>query len=80
MVDLRGFGMTGGTRMAGWKIHDLHYDVTACLKQANPNLPLFIYGHSMGGLTVTTYLINNPYLNIAGVVLSAPLMGFHDLV
>lgn len=60
LVDLRGFGMTGGTRMAGWKISELHYDVIAMLKQVNPLLPLFIYGHSMGGLTVLSLLINNP--------------------
>lgn len=77
LVDLRGFGMTGGTRMAGWKIHDLHYDVTALLKQANPNLPLILYGHSMGGLTVLTYLINNPNLNISAVVFSAPFLDFN---
>ena len=78
LVDLRGFGMTGGTRMAGWKISDLHYDVTAMLKEVKPHLPLFIYGHSMGGLTVTSYLVNNPNLNITGVVLSAPLLGFNE--
>ena len=28
----------------------------------------------MGGLTVSSFLINNPNLNISGAVLSAPLM------
>lgn len=31
----------------------------------------------MGGLTVLSYLINNPHLNITGVILSAPFVGFH---
>jgi alpha-beta hydrolase superfamily lysophospholipase len=56
------------------RIHDFHYDVTALLRQCDPNLPLFIYGHSMGGLTVTTYLLNNTGLNISGAILSAPLL------
>lgn len=32
LIDLRGFGMTGGPRMGGWKISDLHYDVAALFK------------------------------------------------
>ena len=74
LVDLRGFGMTGGTRMAGNKLSDLHYDVIALLKQVQPQLPLFIYGHSMGGLTVFSFLVNNPNFNIQGVILSAPFL------
>ena len=77
LIDLRGFGMTGGSRMAGWKISELHYDFTALLKQVNPNLPLFVYAHSMGGLTVTSFLVNNPNLNISGVILSAPFLEFN---
>lgn len=34
LIDLRGYGMTGGSRMAGFKIHDLHHDVVVLLKQA----------------------------------------------
>ena len=63
--------------MAGWKISELHYDFTALLKQVNPNLPLFVYAHSMGGLTVTSFLVNNPNLNISGVILSAPFLEFN---
>lgn len=32
----------------------------------------------MGGLTITTYLINNPNLRISGVIYSAPFLKFHD--
>jgi len=32
LIDLRGFGMTGGFRMSMWKLGDLHYDVAALLK------------------------------------------------
>ena len=60
------------------RIHDLHFDVSTLLKQVNPKLPLFIYGHSMGGLTLASYLLNNLDLNISGVILSAPLLNFSD--
>lgn len=50
------------------------------LKQVRPDLPLYIYGHSMGGLTITSFLVNNPQLNIAGVILSAPMLGFNESI
>ncbi len=49
-------------------------DIATLLKLVNPDLPLFIYGHSMGGLSVTSFLTNNPNLNISGAILSAPLL------
>lgn len=64
--------------MAQNKVSDYHHEISAVLKEVNPVLPLFIYGHSMGGLTLATYLTNNPRLNIAGVVLSAPLLEFNE--
>lgn len=78
LIDLRGYGLAGGYRMIHNRIHDLQFDVTALLKLVNPKLPLFLYGHSMGGLTVATYLLNNLDLNISGVILSAPLLNFSD--
>jgi len=32
----------------------------------------------MGGLTILSFLANNPNLNIAGVILSAPFLGLND--
>jgi acylglycerol lipase len=78
LIDLRGYGLSGGYRMVNNRVHDYHYDVTALLKQCDPKLPLFLYAHSMGGLTVTTYLLNNPNLKVSGVILSAPLLYFHE--
>jgi acylglycerol lipase len=59
LIDLRGYGLGGGYRMTNNRIHDFHHDVTALLRQVNPKLPLFLHGHSMGGLTIATYLFNN---------------------
>lgn len=60
LIDLRGYGYSGGYRMQGNRIHDYHHEVSALLRQVNPKIPLFLYAHSMGGLTVVSYLLNNP--------------------
>jgi alpha-beta hydrolase superfamily lysophospholipase len=62
--------------MAKNSIQTFQDDISHSLRLLKPNLPLFIYGHSMGALTVTSFLINNPNLNIAGVILSAPFFAF----
>lgn len=77
MVDLRGHGLSGGVR-CDYSIEDLHSDVITMIKESEKesfDLPLFILGHSMGGGCVTSLFINNPYLQIHGVILSAPLLG-----
>lgn len=72
MVDFRGYGWSGGNR-AEYTLVELQYDVVACLKEVDPDLPLFLYAHSMGTLITLNFLINNPNLNISGVILQAPL-------
>jgi alpha-beta hydrolase superfamily lysophospholipase len=74
MIDLTGYGYSSGTRMAANSIQIFQEDLAFLLNLVNPSLPLFIYGHSMGGLTVASFLANNPNLKIAGAVLSAPLL------
>ena len=32
LIDLRGYGMSGGSRMVNNRVHDFHYDVTALLR------------------------------------------------
>jgi len=51
-------------------------DVEVCLRQADEGLPLFIYGHSMGGLVVLSVASRNPHINFAGVISSSALLGF----
>ena len=48
------------------------------LKEMDPNLPLFIFGHSMGGSIVSSFFMNNPWLNTAGIMLSAPAVGMNE--
>ena len=72
MIDLRSYGFSGGAR-GGHNLLEFQNDVYLLLRQARDDLPCFLWGHSMGGLLVTTLCINNPTLNIAGAVISAPL-------
>jgi len=74
LIDLTGYGYSSGIRMACNTIDIFQEDLSFLLELVNPNLPLFLYGHSMGGLTVASFLTNNPDLNISGAVLTAPLM------
>ena len=76
LVDLTGHGYSSGPRCVGIDIPDFMGDINLLLKMVNPNLPCFLYGHSMGGLSTASFLANNPKLNLAGAILSAPLMRF----
>jgi acylglycerol lipase len=78
LIDLRGHGYSGGCRL-DWTIEDLHTDILTLIKQAESDgvdLPLYVFGHSMGGGLVASLFINNQYLQVNGVILSAPLLGY----
>lgn len=74
LIDLRSFGVSGGAR-GGHDLYDYQADVGTLLREVRPDLPCFVWGHSMGGLVVTTLLLNNPTLNIAGAVITGSLYG-----
>jgi alpha-beta hydrolase superfamily lysophospholipase len=75
LIDLRGYGHSGGARANG-SVEEFHHDVELLIRQANRNLPLFIYAHSMGASILTSLLIRNPYLHITGVILTSGLFAF----
>ena len=75
MIDQKGFGYSSGFRGANYTIYENHEWIGTMLKQARTDKPLFLVGHSMGCLTIQTFLINNPDLPIAGVIHSAPCFG-----
>lgn len=74
--DLRGHGDSEGQRV--WVdsfdqyIGDLEiiYDM---VKKAQPNKPIYIFGHSMGGAIATTFALKNTR-SIDGLILSAPAL------
>jgi acylglycerol lipase len=72
-ADLRGHGRSGGARGHISSIEDFMQDIDASLGQARahyPNLPIILYGHSLGGIQVLYYgLTHKP--NIKGVIATA---------
>ena len=75
-MDLRGHGRSPGKRILVRQIDEHSQDVGTLLtwaRQQVPTLPLFLFGHSMGGLIVTYYtLTQSP--DLAGVILSGPAL------
>lgn len=72
--DQMGHGASGGKRGAISSYIHLLDDVQECLEKAKelfPGIPVFIYGHSMGGNIVANFLIHcNPDVN--GAIITSP--------
>ncbi len=77
-ADLRGHGKSEGKRGHFPSIGAIHGDIDQMLDQARlffPGLPLFLYGHSLGGILVLHYgLKSNPV--VKGVIATSP--GLHN--
>lgn len=74
--DLRGHGHSGGHRQRFDSIDQLVADVHELLaeaKQEHGEVPVFVYGHSLGGLVTTHYALEHPDA-IDGVILSGPAL------
>jgi alpha-beta hydrolase superfamily lysophospholipase len=69
-ADLRGHGRSGGERGHISSIEDFMQDIDIVLEQARahyPNLPIILYGHSIGGVQVLHYgLLRKP--NVKGII------------
>lgn len=75
MVDLRGHGRSAGTR-GHTPLRDALDDVEALLTDAAsrvPDKPMFLFGHSLGGLITLIYALRRRP-DLAGVVASAPAL------
>jgi alpha-beta hydrolase superfamily lysophospholipase len=81
--DLRGHGQSADVPRAG-RVHvnrftDYYRDVEAFIALARKNhaeLPLFLLGHSMGGLIAISYVLHSP-AGLAGAIISSPALGTH---
>jgi alpha-beta hydrolase superfamily lysophospholipase len=74
--DLRGHGRSEGQRGAINSWDEFREDVARFLhlvREAQPDSPLFLMGHSMGGLIVSNYAVNDQS-GLTGVILSSPLL------
>jgi len=70
--DHRGHGQSGGDRQRFDSVGQLVEDVDVAVSEAqrrNPNVPVFLYGHSLGGLVATQYALAHGE-KLRGVVLS----------
>ena len=77
-IDLRGHGRSPGRRVFIHRFDEYLTDVRSLLSQAAkeaPGTPVFLLGHSLGGLIATLFVISERP-SIAGLVLSGPLLGF----
>lgn len=73
-LDHLGHGRSGGEREVVNSFQDLLQPVArlrAIAEKNHPDLPLFVLGHSMGGLIATHHAIQHPE-GMAGLVLSGP--------
>lgn len=75
--DLRGHGRSGGARghVMSWSEYQL--DLALFVHRVmvtSAGLPVFLYGHSFGGLMVLDHVLNKPE-DMRGVIASAPSLG-----
>jgi alpha-beta hydrolase superfamily lysophospholipase len=73
-IDNRGHGKSDGKRGHIREFNDFLNDVDVLIKESkkiDPDLPQFIYGHSMGANIVTNYILKREN-NFKGAVLSSP--------
>ncbi len=75
--DHRGHGRSPGQRGFVNSLAEFRDDVHAMfevVRGADPAVPIFMFGHSMGGVITLDYAIRNPS-GLAGVIVSAPAIG-----
>jgi alpha-beta hydrolase superfamily lysophospholipase len=78
-IDHRGHGRSGGPRghvsRFGEYVRDLEDWRRAVTAAYPPHLPVFLLGHSLGGLIAIRHLQTHPHAGFRGAILSAPLLG-----
>ena len=82
--DLRGFGKSGGKRGCVGHFSDYAADLDI-IRRLEPVdkarvLPLFILGHSFGGLVATSWVSSNAAMHCRGLVLTSPCFGLAESV
>jgi alpha-beta hydrolase superfamily lysophospholipase len=77
--DYRCHGQSPGPRVHVREFDEFLTDLAAArrlVSEAQPNLPLFLVGHSQGGLIVLREALANPQ-GLEGIVVSSPFLGMH---
>lgn len=71
--DMRGHGNSDGRRYFVRSFSEYLADLDTFVNLVRPRAsgkPIFLFGHSLGGLIATTYVIENPKNGLRGVILS----------
>ncbi len=75
--DLRGHGKSGGPR-GHFSFEEGLDDIDLLISQAQqlyPGKPIFLYGHSLGGLLVLDYALKRPVTSLQGIIATSPGLG-----
>lgn len=72
--DLVGHGLSGGNKVYIESMQDYMDNVDFFINRVQNDKPLFILGHSMGGLIVLYFMLSNKDRNIKGVIASSPYL------
>jgi alpha-beta hydrolase superfamily lysophospholipase len=78
-VDYRGHGRSEGRRVHVDDVEDYVADVRAALEEVrrrNPGVPVFLLGHSQGGLIALKLALDEPAA-IDGLVVTSPFLAVH---
>lgn len=78
--DQRGYGRSGGPRAYVDRFDDYLDDlgqVLSFVRSQTPDLPLFLFGHSMGGLVALKYVLERGP-SLQGLILSAPALNVNS--
>ena len=70
--DLIGHGLSDGLRIYIDSIDDYMNNVNFFISRVKNDMPLFILGHSMGGLIVLYYMLHHKDNHIRGIIASSP--------
>lgn len=73
-LDHRGHGKSDGTRGNVHRMSTVVTDLETMIRSAagrHPDVPMFLYGHSMGGLIALAYLTGKP-VGLSGAILASP--------
>jgi acylglycerol lipase len=77
-IDLRGHGHSSGLKGHVHAYSDLLSDIEEMMKIArveNLEIPIFLFGHSMGGNLVINFMMQKQMNEIAGFIASSPWLG-----
>lgn len=72
-IDLRGHGLSEGPRGHTPSLAQWFDDIDLLLRGASPDRPLFLYGHSLGGILILSYGIHRRS-QLTGIISTGPVL------